>query len=1270
MKSSMIWIAVLLTQSQPASGEAPPGAAQAGGKTLDHVTLTLDRKVMAGEAMENSFSLSGTDWRIHDDTDGKGAEQLLLETDASTPGWIPATVPGNIQADLEAAHLLKPLWYGAGDPRLADVARKDWWYRKDFTVPQSFAGKRVKLVFDGVDHECEVWLNGARIGGHAGMYRQVGYEVCPALRPDQVNRLAVRIARMPPSLDRHIGMPSQIKVYRHELGEIKCPSFGLDWGIGVYPLGIWKDVRLEASGSARIDHVRVQTKLDAPWRKATVVVRLEVDSEKQLAAQAHFRIEGHGAGCFTDVAATLSAGFNQIEASLELDQPALWWPNGQGEQPLYQLVSELVGAEGKILHSRTTRFGVRDIRWVPVEGAPYDAFVRSQLVVNGRKVRLLGTNIIPADLLPGRQHAKADWLLRMAHAAGMNVVRNWGGGVTMRDGWYDLADELGIMIQQEMPATNSGEPWPAEYSGYTAAMERTAVSIVKQLRNHPCIVEWTGGNEMGWPGDDSPIPTMLRKLVAEMDGRIFRVTDPVPGWGHGNYDDGRTFRATNPAPGWKHGPYDVSPDEFYRNHSGIPAVRCDEFGAPGPANLETWHRDIPPASQWPLRPDDSLLRIKKVFGIFGENGWLQLHNIKAQFGLLPDLAAVIKAGQWISADELRYAIDGIRRGGLRTSGFMNWVFNEPWTNGAGNTVVDYDGRPLMNYYLAKQALTPISLSLKFDSLRYQPDEGLKFEVWLTSDAPAAATGLSWRILARDRNGKVIGSWQGKAEIDPLQAKRLDAISLAIPAQVAQGPVLVETQLLDSGGAILQERVQAFGCGSLLAPFRGLLAAPPSPAAIVTDDARLDAMPNLAAVANGAKSATATSSRTELYHQPTGINDGKYGNEASWIPVAPKSAFQIELRETAAVNRFRLSRDRNGQFKDRWVDYLKIECSQDGSQWHTAFEKSGIRRLPDFSPECVMTIRIDPIPARFVRVTVEALLPETGEFPCIDEFEIFATGQGPGAMPPVSFRTAGSNESRPVARTTLEVSPLPTHVEEGQEILGLRVRNTGNMTALFCLPHPLIEYRTDLFIENGECFIPPGESRTITIRADVRSGGGLSLAQTGWRFSCWNAEDVVVEPVDDVLLAVGRRDRMCREYLGYFDTNKDVKQATLEGTRPDPPPLSCLLDSNHAVRFEFPLSDAQAEHAARLRIHTADQAKEAPTKVAVTLNGRRMDGSLPAGLGIQRVDPAHLAFPATVEFQIPAAGLRPGKNILEVRVPDDGWFSWDAMDLTSNQKGKE
>ena len=146
------------------------------------------------------LSLSGTDWRIHADPDGNGTERRLFEASASSAGWIPATVPGNIQADLEAAHLLTPLWYGLGDPRMHDAACKDWWYRKDVAVPAQFAGKRVTLVFDGVDHECEVFFNGQKVGGNAGMYKRFWCDVSEAVRPGQVNRLAVRIARMPEEL--------------------------------------------------------------------------------------------------------------------------------------------------------------------------------------------------------------------------------------------------------------------------------------------------------------------------------------------------------------------------------------------------------------------------------------------------------------------------------------------------------------------------------------------------------------------------------------------------------------------------------------------------------------------------------------------------------------------------------------------------------------------------------------------------------------------------------------------------------------------------------------------------------------------------------------------------------------------------------------------------------------------------------------------------------------------------------------------------------------
>ncbi len=1063
---------------------------------------------MGQGAASDVLPLSGADWRIREDAEGRGVEERWFDAETSGSDWIPATVPGNIHADLEAARLIPPYWMErddprlaperqqnwlklsaftvpGGDPRLADVARKDWWYRKDIAVPASFRDKRVRLVFDGVDHECEVWVNGTRVGGHAGMYRQVGYDVGALLKPGEVNRIGVWIARIPPSLDEVIGTPAQIKAYRHALGEIKSPSYGLDWGQGVYALGLWRGLRLEASGWARIEYVQVQTRMEAPHARAAVVGRLEVDSSEARAARGRFRIEGHGATAGTEVGVELTKGPNWIEATLDLENPALWWPAGQGDQPLYRLVSELLDAEGTLLHRRETRFGVRDLKWVAVEDTPADLDERSQLVVNGRKVRLMGVNFIPVDMLPGRGHGKADWLLRQAHAMGANMVRIWAC-VPLRDEWYDLADELGIMVQQEMPDTNSGEPWPEEYAEFTAAMERTTISLIKQLRNHPCIVEWTGGNEMGWPDFASPVPAMLARVFAELDDRVFRFTCPLH---HA---------------GWRHGPYNHAPAVFYRTYNGPPATRRGEFAAPSPAHIETWQGDIPPASQWPIREEDPVLIAKKVIHAWAEGTWLQPQVIAAEFGALPDLPALIRAGQWIGADQCRYAMDAMRRAGLRTSGFSAWVFNEPWRNGAGNMYVDYDGRPLMNHHFSRQALAPVSLSLRHDGLRYAPETGMEAEVFLVSDAPARAEGLRWSWRARDRRGRVFAQDEGTASVEPLDVQSQGKVVLRPPSQTVLGPVFMEMRLEDAGGRLLTERLHIFSAAGLAAPFAGL-------------------------VVNGGEDA----------------------------------------------------------------------------------DDDGVARSP-----AEVHVEFPAAEAKFVRL---------------------------------------------VRRTVVQVRAAPMRVDGDEEVLELTVKNTGDMTALFCEPHPLIEYRTDLLIDNSHCFIPPGESRIMTIRAnrgrtDAKDGhGGLTLEQTGWRISCWNADDVTVRPHESVLLAVGRRDGMCREFM--------------EETRSHGTVGPHILEAGHHAAFEFKATRGQARWPARLRIHASDQSKDVAADIEVTVNGKRFQQSLPIGLGVQDAVPARLAFATTAEFELPEGVVRSGGNELKIRVPNSGWFTWDALDLVSGEPSR-
>lgn len=1051
---------------------------------------------MANNQSAATLTLSDSNWRIHEDADGTGEALGLHSADVSAPGWIPATAPGNIQADLEAAHQLKPLWYGAGDPRLAGVAQKDWWYRRDFDVPDHLANRRLKLVFDGVDYACDIWLNGQHLGANAGMFRRFAFDVADIIKPGEINRLAVRIERIPAELV-HILAASDgamsgggenypqewgpdffvvgINQTRQLLKDLKSPTnYGWDWGVNIYTLGIWQDVRLEASGAARIDWLSVRTELSGDYRQAVVKPKLEIDSISALDAIAEVRIEGHGQALESNSAVNLNQGANSIDIEIALRDPALWWPNGQGDQPLYRLEARLLDAEsGDLLDERSTRFGIREIRWEQVEGAPTDFINPYQLVINGRPIRMIGSNILPPDLLFGHMDERGPRLIRLAAAAGMNTLRVWGGGVFPSEAMLNLADELGIMLSQEFPMSSCRPETDADFLGN---LEATIRGLVKRYRNQACIIEWTGGNEMWWfQGDDHAALHLLERIVDEEDDRLFRATCPIQGARHSPWHyDPKTHYA-------HYDDEDLLDTGWRRGENKM--MRYGEFGCHSIAHLEVWQREIPPAVQWPAYDEDNPVLIRKnvVQAVFTKEHWLMKTILESLFGRVESLEALVKAGQYLGAHGLRYAVDALRRRGTRIGGITTWVFNEPWPNGGGPYIVDYDGRPLMTYDFQKQALAPVSLSLKHESNLYDPASGLDAELWLVSDAPEPALDLRWHWLLRDARGRVLARDQGPASIQPLEALRLGAINSGPRGEDADGLLFVELQLHDASGKLLTERLHIFGSASAPAPL-------------------------------------------------------------AWL--------------------------------------------------------------------------IDDNPAA-------------------------------------------------LARTVLEVTGCTRQLDGDSESLCINVTNRGQMTALFCQPQPLLAYRTDLDIENNNAFIPPGETRAITIAAPADSRQGLTLAQTGWRISCWNADDVMIAPSGDLLFSIGRRDAMTREFAGYDDLARidGMTAVEIKGNRPDPSALPLLMTAHRRVRFRFAVKPGSAGPA-RLRLHTADQANAPAPLLEATVNGRRFEAALPTGLGIQNSDPAHLAFPHTIEIELPGGTLVEGENRLEIRVLNDSWFSWDAIDLVS------
>lgn len=1226
----------------------------------------------ASAAGPSCLSLAGHDWHLKQDAAVQAANEQLCLAIVPGPDWIPAQVPGNIQDDLERAHKLRPLFYGATDSELYEVARKNWWYRKDFVPPADLAGQRLALVFDGVDEQCEIWLNGTRLGTNAGMFRRFEFDVSASVRPGQTNQLAVRIERMPEELVPYLvnsdgpgekdpfgpyGFMTGVNKTRQRLKDLKTPgNFSYDWAFNVWTLGIWKDVRLEATGPARILWTRIETSLSENFSRATVRPILEVDSPTDTPVEAIFTVTGPGGMSTQKLQTELHAGVNFLKTELPWEKPGLWWPSGQGAHPLYTLKAELKIAGGVLSDTRTTRFGMRDIRWVHTEGAPTNYINRYQLVINGRKVRTIGSGLILPGVLPVRVLEHNLRLLHQAVECGFNVIRiNGGGGGPLFDQkWYDLADELGIMIQWETPIGNSTGGLPEIDEAFLRNLEVSFRSMIKECRNHPCIIEFGGGNEMEWDeSSQHPALQVMRKVAAEETETLFRATSPDLGGKHAPWD----FDIFGSNTGYG-GSYDHY-NHFLQSTKNpeTETMSYSEFGTCSPSHLEVWHRDAPLASQWPLDnvDDPVLIRKNATRAVFSPQHWLVKKRVDNAFGTLQNLPDFIRAGQYLGADGLRYIYDELRRKGLKLANITSHCYSEPCPNLAGSYLVDYDGRTLMNYDFLKQALAPISLSLRMDGALFSKFQGLKPQLFLVSDAMEPALGWRWKWLARDGHGRVFARNQGIADIHPLEVKALGALDLTPAGRNLPDMVFVELRLESAQGDLMYERLQVFAERDVAGPLAGLLrnraGSSSAPAA---------ELPNLALVSNGAKPATASSSRPEPHHQPAGLNDGRYGTEHSWIPDVPRASFQIDLGQERKIGRMVLSRDRTARFDDRPFNYLKIETSLEGQQWQPAFEQNGITDLPGFTRGKSLQVELIPAKARFVRVTIEST--NRTLLACIDECAIYAPAKSASGTLP---RAQWGRPAQPIRRTSLQVSCSGYRISRGQEVLEFTLRNRGSMTALFCEPHPVLAYRTDLFIQNNNCFIPPGESRVIQIRASCPAPGELSLVETDWRISCWNADEVEMPHNTEVLLALGRRDGMCREFGGYFGQEKARRETlTSKSSRPDAAAVFYRLQGNEPVQFAFDVDAAHAGQPASLSLYTADQADSLETLVAIELNGCRQERVLPKGLGIQLRDPAHLAFPATVEFNLPGSALRKGRNLLTVRVKNGGWLSWDALNLVS------
>jgi beta-mannosidase len=394
-------------------------------------------------------------------------------------------VPGDVHSALFEADAIPDPYTGRNEYDLRWVADREWLLSRSFDLPAGGETEGWVLEIDQLDTVAEVRLNGAPVIAAENAFRRYR-----ARLDGQLNSAGNRIEIFFRSAT-HVAnerQAAQAFPVPWHAGNSPIPNgnmlrkpqchFGWDWNIALAPLGLYGNVRLRHAPDALIDAIVVRQR----HGEGRVTVEVEIGLDPFSSATVPY-VVGLGEQMFGG-SVDLSRE-KRIRAEFVIETPQLWWPAGMGPQTLYEFVVSVGGIEER------RRIGLRRLELVSEPDAAGRSF---KFVVNGRDVFCRGANWIPADALPGRiTREKTADLLRSAVAANMNMLRVWGGGQYEPDWFYDLCDELGLLVWQDFMF--ACHLYPSD-EAFLAEIAEEARQQIGRLQHHACLALWCGDNEL------------------------------------------------------------------------------------------------------------------------------------------------------------------------------------------------------------------------------------------------------------------------------------------------------------------------------------------------------------------------------------------------------------------------------------------------------------------------------------------------------------------------------------------------------------------------------------------------------------------------------------------------------------------------------------------------------------------------------------------------------------------------------------------------------
>lgn len=661
-------------------------------------------------------------------------------------------IPGTVLSGLLAAGKIKDPFYRTNEDATRALFWKDYVFTRTFDVDEELlAQQHIVLVCEGLDTLAEISINGTFLAKTDNMHRTWKFQAKKLLHPEKneiqiVFRSVLRfIEDYPYEAHKKINYIPCGSMKGNQLLRKAHSMFGWDWGPQTIDAGIFRDIYLQGYSHARIEDIRIHQQHAKNVSVQTSITLSESVPGQKLCVE--LSEDGADKPLQTKLCKTNADGVAAVDFVIE--NPKLWWPNDYGDQPLYIVRTTLLDEDGTSLESITRRIGLRTLTISQEKDEWGNEFA---FCVNGVKIFTRGGNYIPDDCLYTRiTEKKLDYILESCRRAHFNCVRVWGGGYYPSDAFYDLCDEKGLIVWQDlMYACNVYDVTDA----FAENCRQETYDNVRRLRHHASLGLWCGNNEIesAWDhwGDfqkETPylradyirlFEEVLPKAVQEADGETFYWhSSPSSGGCFDNPDDANRGD-THYWDVW-HGqkPFTDYRKYFFRF--------CSEFGFQSFPCAKT-------VNSFTLEDDRNIFsRVMESHQKNDAANGKMLYYLSENLRYPKDLTHLLYASQVLQGMAIKYGVDHWRRNRGRCMGTLYWQINDDWPAPSWSSI-DYFGRWKALHYMAQKFYAPHAVSMTLEDHRCH--------VYFSNES-FETTEYSLTLSIRDLSGNVLETYETK-----------------------------------------------------------------------------------------------------------------------------------------------------------------------------------------------------------------------------------------------------------------------------------------------------------------------------------------------------------------------------------------------------------------------------------------------------------------------------------------------------------------------------